>query len=316
MFKALLVVGVLGALCPHAAAEPLADRPIRFIVGFGAGGPTDILARTLAEQLSDSLGRKVIVENRAGASGNIATQAVASAEPDGQTYLIAASPFAVNHSLFPDFPVRYGRDLVAVAGLGATTNVLVVHPSLNVRTLARFTQYLRDRPGAVGYATLGVGSTSHLAGVAFDLRASTNMVPISYRGSVEAVRDLLGGHVQVYFGPIPTVIEHIRAGQLVAIATTGPERASWLADVPTMSELGLTGYDVRLWVGLFAHARLPAERMQTAESAVARAMASPAMKATQDSQGIAPMALSRIKFDEFVRREIDRWRTVVATLKK
>jgi tripartite-type tricarboxylate transporter receptor subunit TctC len=315
-FVVSLIAGVIGAPWPHAAAEPSADRPIRFVVGFGAGGPTDILARALAEQLSDSLGRKVIVENRTGASGNIATQAVASAEPDGSTYLIGASPFAVNHSLFPDFPVRYGRDLTAVAALGATTNVLVVHPSLNVRTLAQFTQHVRERPGAISYATVGVGSSSHLAGAAFDLRSGTKMVPVNYRAGGDAARDLLGGHVQAWFAPVPSVLEQVRAGQLVAIATTGPERASRLADVPTMSELGLSDYDVRLWVGLFAPTRLPAERMRTFEAAVARAMASPAMKTTQEAQGIAPMALSRAEFDEFVQREIDRWRIVVAALKK
>ena len=307
---------LLGAFWPRAAAEPLPDRPIRFVVGFGAGGATDILARALAEQLSTSLGRKVIVENRTGASGNIATQAVAAAEPDGLTYLIGASPLAVNHSLFPDFPVKYGRDLAAVAALGATGNVLVVHPSLNVRTLAQFTEYVRARPGAVSYATVGVGSSSHLAGVAFDLHAGTSMVPVSYRGGGEAARDLLGGHVQVWFASIPSVLEQVRAGQLVALATTGPERASWLADVPTMAELGFSGFDVRLWVGLFAPAGVPAERMRTVEAAVARAMVSPAMKSTLDAQGIAPLALNRTQFDEFVLREIDRWRIVVAALKK
>jgi tripartite-type tricarboxylate transporter receptor subunit TctC len=311
-----VVAAGLGLLAPRATAEPLSDRPIRLVVGFGAGGPTDILARMLADQLSDSLGRKLIVENRTGASGNIATQAVAAAEPDGHTYLIGASPFAVNHSLFPDFPVRYGRDITAVAGLGATANVLVVHPSLKIRTLAEFTQYVRDRPGAVSYATVGVGSSSHLAGVAFDLRAGTTMVPVSYRGAGEATRDLLGGHVQAYFSPIQSVLDLVRTGQLVAIATTGPERASWLPDVPTMSELGFAGFDVRLWVGLFAPAKVPAERLLTVEAAVARAMASEAIKATLNAQGIAPLSMSRMEFDEFVRREIDRWQVVVAALKK
>ncbi|HZO47172.1 MAG TPA: tripartite tricarboxylate transporter substrate-binding protein [Xanthobacteraceae bacterium] len=285
------------------------------MVGFGAGGPTDILARTLADQLSDSLGRKVIVENRPGASGNIATQAVASAEPDGNTLLIGASPLAVNHSLFPDFPVRYGRDLTAVAALGATTNVLVVHPSLNVRTLAQFTQYVKERPGAVSYATVGVGSSSHLAGVAFDLSAGTTMVPISYRGVGETTRDVLGGHVQAYFAPVQVVLELVRAGQLVAIATTSPERTAWLPDVPTMSELGLSDFDVRLWVGLFAPAKVPAERISTIEAAVARAMTSESTKATLNAQGIAPLSLTRTAFDAFVLREIDRWRVVVAALK-
>jgi tripartite-type tricarboxylate transporter receptor subunit TctC len=310
---ALSVVTVLGL---RASAEPLPDRPIRLIVGFGAGGPTDILARALADQLSDSLGRKVIVENRTGASGNIATQAVASAEPDGLTYLIAASPFAVNHSLFPDFPVRYGRDLTAVAALGANENALVVPPSLKVRTLADFIQHVRAHPGAVSYATLGVGSTSHLAGTAFDLHAGTSMVAVNYRGGGEAARDLLGGHVQAWFAPMSSVLDLVRSGQLVALATTGPERSAWLPDAPTMSESGFSGFDVRLWVGLLAPARVPAERLQTVEAAVARAMASDGMKGTMASQGVAPLAMNRSGFDAFITREIDRWRMVVAALKR
>jgi tripartite-type tricarboxylate transporter receptor subunit TctC len=312
----LVVAAGLASVAPRATAEPLPDRPIRLVVGFGAGGPTDILARALAEQLSGSLGRKVIVENRTGASGNIATQAVATAEADGATLLIGASPLAVNHSLFPDFPVKYGRDLTAVAALGATTNVLVVHPSFNVRTLAQFTQHVKERPGAVSYAVIGMGSVAHLAGVAFDLRAGTSMVPVSYRGVGEAIRDLLGGHVQAWFATVPAVLEQVRAGQLVAIATTGPERTNWLPDVPTMSELGLSGYDVRLWVGLFAPAKVSAERMQLLDGAVTRAMALPSLKSTMDTQRIAPLQLNQVEFHEFVLREIDRWQVVVAALKK
>lgn len=311
-----IATSVLAGFWQVATAEPNSTRTIRLIVGFGAGGPTDILARTLADQLSDSLGRKVIVENRTGASGNIATQAVASADADGDTLLIGASPLAVNHSLFPDFAVQYRRDLVAVSALGATANVLVVNPSLNVRTLAQFTDYVRAHPGAVSYATLGVGSSSHLAGVAFDLHAGTTMVPVSYRGGGEAARDLLGGHVQAWFATIPAVLDLIRAGQLVAIATTGPERVSWLADVPTFAESGFADFDVRLWVGLFAPAHVTEERLQVLDTAVTRALATEAMKKTLDTQGIAPLALDRKAFDAFVAREIERWRTVVAALKR
>jgi tripartite-type tricarboxylate transporter receptor subunit TctC len=185
-----------------------------------------------------------------------------------------------------------------------------------VRTLAQFTQYVRERPGAVSYATVGVGSSSHLAGVAFDLRAGTSMVPVGYRGIGEVTRDLLGGHVQAWFAPIQSVLDLVRTGQLVAIATTGPERGSWLPDVPTMSELGHSGFDARLWVGLFAPAKVPADRISTVEAAVARAMTSDAIKATLNAQGIAPLSMNRREFDEFVRREIDRWRVVVAALKK
>jgi tripartite-type tricarboxylate transporter receptor subunit TctC len=299
----------------HAIAEPLPDRPIRFIVGFGAGGPTDIVARVLAEKLSELPGRKVIVENRTGASGNIATQAVAGSAADGTTYLIGASPLAVNHTLFPDFPVRFGRDLVGIAPIGATSNVLVVNPSLGVRSLAEFVKLARARPGFITYATVGNGSSSHLAGLAFERAADIKMVPAAYRGGGDVAKDLLGGHVQAWFGTIPSVLELVRAGQLVALAATGPERAAWLPDVPTISELGYGDFDVRLWVGLFAPAGLQADRMRSIEQAVRQAMETPDMKRVLDRQGIAPLAMSRAEFDAFVMREIARWRQVLSSAK-
>lgn len=299
-----------------ARADAFPDRPMKFIVGFGAGGSTDIVARALADKLGDGNGWKIVIENRTGASGNIATQAAAAAEADGYTYLIAASPFAVNHWLFPEFPVKYGRDLTAIAPLGATANVLVLHPGLKIRTLPEFITYVRERPGAVTYATLGNGSSGHLAGVAFDLRAGTKMVPVSYRGGGEALKDLLGGHVQAWFASIPSVLEQVRAGQLTGIATTGPQRASWLPDIATMAELGFAGFDVRLWIGVLAPAAVPAERLTLMEQAIARAMAAREMQATLDAQGVAPMMMSRKEFDAFMIAEIERWRTVVASLGK
>jgi len=315
----LLGAGALAMLAAGrrlASADSFPDRPMRFIVGFGAGGSTDIVARALADKLGDGSGWKVVIENRTGASGNIATQAVASAEPDGYTYLVGASPFAVNHWLFPDFPVKYGRDLTAIAPLGATANALVVHPSLKIRTLTEFITFARERPGAITYATLGNGSSGHLAGVAFDLRAGTKMVPVSYRGGGEALKDLLGGHVQAWFASIPSVLEQVRSGQLVGIATTGPQRASWLPDIATMAELGFEGFDVRLWIGVLAPAAVPAERLILMEQAIARAMAARDMQATLDAQGVAPFTMSRAKFDAFMIAEIERWRTVVASLGK
>ena len=236
---AIVAMAMLATAPQHAAAQAYPDRTIRFVVGFGAGGPTDIVARVLADQLTASLGQKVIVENKTGASGNIATQAAATSPADGYTFLVGASPLAVNHTLFPELPVKFGRNLVAVSPIGATANVLVVHPSLNVRDLASFVAYVRARPGSVTFATLGKGSSSDLAGVAFDARAGTKMTPVNYRGGGDAAKDLLGGHVQAWFATIPNVLDAIRAGQLVALATTGLERASWLPDVPTISEFGL-----------------------------------------------------------------------------
>lgn len=313
---AALAFAVIATTCANTRAAAFPDKPIKFILGFGAGGPTDVIARTLAEQLSSDLGQRVIVENKTGASGNLATQAVVSADADGYTYLIGASPFAVNHSLFPDFGVKFGRDIMAVAAIGANGNVLVVRPGLDVHTLAEFVARARSKPNAVSYATVGTGSSSHLAGIAFDQRAGTTMLPVAYRGGGEALKDLLAGQVDAWFAPIPSVLGSVKAGQLVALATTGTERAASLPAVPTMAESGFKGFDVRLWVGVFARNGVPAEAADTIERAIAHAMASQDMRATLERQGITPLAMSRAEFTEFVDAEISRWKAVVAAIKK
>jgi len=301
------------AICVAAGTFP--EKPIKFILGFGTGGPTDIVARTLAEKLSSDLGQNVVVENKTGASGNIATETVAAAEADGYTYLIGANPLAVNESLFPDLTVRFGKDLVAVAAIGTTANVLVVRPALKVHTLAGFVQYARAKPGGVSYATVGIGSSSHLAGVAFDLRAGTRMVPVAYHGGGDALKDLLGGNVDAWFATIPSVLGALKDGSPIALATTGPERSSWLPDVPTVAESGYPGYDVRLWVGMFARKGVPDESMRVIEQAIGRAMVSNDMRTALKRQGIAPSSMSRDEFTAFVNREIERAKTLVAKFK-
>lgn len=307
---------IVSIAMPSAVWADFPDRPIRFVLGFGTGGPTDVIARTLADQLTKDLGQRVIVENKVGASGNIATQAVANADADGYTYLIGATPLAVNHSLFPDFPIEFGKDLMAIAPIGANANVLVVRPSLNVRTLADFIQRAKSQPNGVSYATVGVGSSSHLAGVALDLRANTTMLPVSYRGGGEALKDLLGGRVDAWFAPIPSVLGAVQGGDLVALATTGPERDAQLSDVPTMSEAGFPGFDIRLWVGVFARTGLPADALGVIERAIARAMASKEMRDTLQVQGITPLMMSPRQFNAFVSDEIRRWKAIVAASRK
>lgn len=299
-----------------ARADEYPTRPIHVLLGFGSGGPTDVLARSLANGLSAELGQNVVVENRTGASGNIATQAVASADPDGYTLLVGANPLAVNETLFPDFPVKFGRDIVAVAPIGATANVLVVRPSLKVRTIGEFAALARARADAVSYATVGVGSSSHLAGLAFDRQAGSKMLPVGYRGGGEALKDLLGGQVDAWFATIPSVLGAIAAGELVALATTGPQRVASLPTVPTMAESGFPGFDMRLWVGVFERAGVPPERNSVIERAIARAMASRNMQVALERQGITPLPMNRSEFNAFVAGEVTRWREMAPALKK
>ena len=274
------------------AAAAFPDRPIKFILGFGTGGPTDIVARTLAEQLSKDLGEPVIVENKTGASGNIATEAVANADADGYTYLIAANPLAVNETLFPDFAVKFSRDLTTIAPISTSVNVLSVGPSLRVQTLADFIARARQATNAVTYATVGIGSSSHLAGVLFDMRVGTKMLPVVYHGGDDALKDLLGGRVDAWFAPIPSVLGSIQAGQLTALATTGPTRAPSFPQVPTLAELGVAGYDVQLWTGLFARKGVPAEAVQTMRNAVAHALGSSETRTALERIAIAPSAMT------------------------
>jgi len=310
-----MALALVLASAASATVASFPDRPIKFISGFGAGGPTDIVARTLAKELSIDLGQNVAVENMVGATGDIATQAVANAAADGYTYLVGASPLAVNETLHSDLTIRFGRDLVAVAAIGATANVLVVRPTLNVRTLAEFVQRAREKPNGITYATLGIGSNSHLSGVALDARADTKMLPVVYHGVPDAVKDLLSGNVDVRFASIPEVLGAVQNGSLIALATTGPERSSWLPNVPTIAESGYPGFDVRLWIGIFARNGVPAEPMRVMEQAIARAMAADSTKASLERQGISPLSMSREEFTAFVTQEIARAKALAAAFK-
>jgi tripartite-type tricarboxylate transporter receptor subunit TctC len=315
VFASLVALAVLTTI-PFALAQGQSGRVVKFLVGFGTGGPTDIVARVLADQVSETLGSKAIVENKTGASGNIATQALVTSPADGYTFLIGASPIAINHWLFPDFPIKFGKDFVAVAPIGASNYVLVVNPALNVNSFAEFVNHVRARPGKVTYATLGIGSASHLAGIAFDQMAGTSMTPAAYRGGGEALKDLMGGHIDAWFAPVPSVLSQVRGGQLIGLAVTGLDREVLLPNLPTVAESGLKGFDVRLWVGLFAPAGLPDDRMALMEKAVDRAMASEQMGKTLSAQGVAPFRMNRTEFSVFVDSEIERWRSLVSALSR
>lgn len=314
--SANISICMLAVSAPLAFAQQYPEKPIRIIVGFGQGGPTDVVARVLADQLSQKFTQRVYVENRPGASGNIATQALASADSDGYTFMVGATPFAINHSLFPNLPVKFGTDVAAVRSIGATTNVLVVNPRSNLKSLSEFIRFAKvGGPESVSYITLGQGSSSHLAGVEFDRLAGTKMLPVAYRGSGEALQDVVAGQVMAWFAPIPSVGELVKSGKLNALGVTGPRRVSELPDVPTLDEAGLKGFDVRLWVGLFARTGIPKERLEMFESTLSNAMETETYTSTLSAQGIEPMKMTSSEFSSFVSSEIARWKVVVESLR-
>jgi tripartite-type tricarboxylate transporter receptor subunit TctC len=286
-------------------------QPIHIVVGFAAGGPTDILARVVGVKLGESLGQQVVIENRTGASGNIASEAVAHAPNDGHTLLMAPLVFAVNESLFPNRRFEYGKDFTAVAPLAETANVLVVHPSFNVTSVQGLIAAAQARPGEILYATAGKGTATHLAGELFGMMAGVKMVPVHYRGGGDLVKDLLSGEIKVTFSTIPPVLDFIHQGTLRGIATTALHRDPTLPNLPTIAEAGLPGYDVRLWLGLLAPAGTPPDIVARISLACAEALKSEDVKSVLAAQGFDPLNGTPAEFDAFVRNEIAKWGGVV-----
>jgi tripartite-type tricarboxylate transporter receptor subunit TctC len=218
----------LPAVSRIARAQTYPSRPVRIIVGFAAGSAFDILARLIGQRLSERLGQPFIIENRPGAGGNIGTEAVVRARPDGYTFLIAGSPDAINATLYDKLNFNFIRDIAPVAGIARAPNVMVVHPSFAAKTVPEFIAYAKANPGRISMASAGIGSATHMSGELFKMMAGVNMVHVPYRGQASALTDLLGGQVQVDFATMPPSIEYVRAGKLRALAVTSAMRSEAL----------------------------------------------------------------------------------------
>ena len=304
---ATLIAALICAPLDPAAAEDYPARPITMIVPYPAGGGVDAMGRIVGQKLSAALGQQVVIENRTGASGNIASEAVARAPNDGHTLLMAPLVFAVNETLFPQRRFEYAKDFAAVAPIAETSNVLVVHPSLNVTSVAGLIALAKTRPGDVLYATAGKGTATHVAGELFGMMAGVKLTAVHYRGGGELVKDLLSGEIKVTFSTIPPVLDFIQRGTLRGIATTALRRDPLLPDLPTMAEAALPGYDVRLWLGLLAPAGTPRDVVGRLAAASAEALNSEEVKSVLGAQGFDPMAGTPESFDAFVRSEIVKW---------
>ncbi len=307
------VIGAAGVTSGAARAQAgYPSKPIHIVVGFSAGGPADIVARVVGAKLGDILGQQVVVENRTGAGGTIATEAVARAEPDGYTLLITPLSNAVNETLFKN--LRYYKvpeHLAAVASLAETANVLVVHPSLEAKSVADFIALAKAKPGEIFCATAGRGTATHLTSELFNMMAGTKLAPVHYRGGSDTVKDLLSGQVKVMFSSIAPVLNFVKNGQLRGLATTGPTRDSALPELPTIAESGLAGFDVRLWIGLTAPAGTPRDVIDRVSAATAQALGLPEVKASLAAQGFAPLIATPEQFGAFYRSEVAKWGKVI-----
>jgi len=304
------------ALAAMLAAPALAwsqaypSKPVKIIVSFTAGGTTDILARALAQNLSERYKQPFVVENRPGAGGNIGTEVVVHSPPDGHTLAVASvGPIAVNPWL-KQLPYDPQKDLIAVAQIADVPNVLVVHQSMNVKTLPQLIAWAKAHPDGTNYASTGVGTSAHLSGFMFSQRAAIKAQHIPYKGA-EALKDLLAGRVQFMFATIPSVIQHIRAGTLVPIAVSSAKRSRSLPEVPTVEESGYANFEAGSWFGVFVPKGTPEAIVAELNRATNDFLRDPKVEARLVQEGADPAPGSPRDFAQFVARETEKWRVVV-----
>ena len=305
---------ITGALLPFAAraqAPEWPSRPVRFIVPYPPGGPTDIVGRIVAQSVQGPLGQPFVVENRAGANGLIGSEQAARAAPDGSTFLVNASAHVIVPHLTPNMPIDVLADFAPVTNIAAVPLWLVVNPALPVRSVAEFIAYARANPGRIAYASSSQGGAPHLAGELFKLMTGADLVHVPYRGSGPAGQDLIAGTVQAMFDSVPASAGAVRDGRLRALAVTTRNRIAPFPDLPTIAEAGVPGYEISTWYGIWAPARTPPAIIARLQQAVATAARSPETRARFDALGAEPVADSPEDYARFVRAEYDRWGKLV-----
>jgi tripartite-type tricarboxylate transporter receptor subunit TctC len=293
-----------------AWAQAYPARPVRLVVGFSAGGVTDIVARLMGQWLSERLGQQFVVENRTGAATNVATEGVVRAVPDGYTLLMSSAANAINATLYDNLNFNFIRDTTPIASVMATPLVMMVNPSFPAKTVEAFIAYAKASPGKVNMASSGSGSPPHVAGELFKMMTGVKMVHVPYRGDIPAITDLLAGQVQVYFGTLPASIEYVKAGNLRALAVTGAMRSEALPDIPTVGEI-LPGYEATIWNGLNAPKNTPAEIVGKLNREINAALADSKFKSRLAELGSTPLPGSPADYAKLVADETEKWGKVV-----
>lgn len=307
---ATLALAITAAPVAHAQTNAYPSKPIRLVVPFGAGSLTDQLARTVGSGLAEALGQSVVMENKAGAGGNIGAGIVAASAPDGYTLLMgAASTNAINPSLYKNMKFDPLKDFVPVANVASVTNVLVVNPEVKARTVPELIEILKR--DSYSYASGGAGGSQHLSAELFKSMSSTDMVHIPYKGGSEPLPDLISNRVQVMFCNLPVCLPHIQSGKLVALGVTSTKRSPLLPNVPTIAESGLPGYSVDGWFALFAPANVPPEVVARLHDETAKLLAKPEVQEQIRRQGAEPSQSTQEEFARFVQAEHDKWAKVI-----
>jgi tripartite-type tricarboxylate transporter receptor subunit TctC len=306
----LTLIATVALAAAASAAEPYPTRPVKWIVGYPAGGSNDIVARIVGQYLSDRMGQQVVVENRPGDSNNLATKAVISAAPDGYTLLFVNAANVINTSLYPNLPFDFLRDIEPVVGIMRVPNVMEVHPSVPARTVAEFITYAKANPGRLNMASSGTGTSIHLAGEMFKSMAGVDMVHIPYKGTPPAITDTIAGHVQVIFDNLPSSMEHIRSGRLRPLGVTTAERSSIVPDLPSIAET-VPGYESSSLFGVGVPKGTPPEVIERLNREVNAALADPAIRQRLVDLGGILIGGTADAFRRLLVEDTERWAKVI-----
>jgi len=309
----LALAGSVIASAPAAMADDYPSRAVKIIVPFGAGGPTDVYTRAIAEELRKSLHQPFIMENRPGAGTTIGTDVVAKSQPDGYTLLMVSGTQTVNETLYAHKPYQLMRDLVPIAPLIDTDLVLVVHPSVPAKTPSELLALARAKPGTLNYGSSGPGSNYHMAGELLKNLTGVDIVHVPYKGSTGARNDILSGQIQILFDSVPTMAPQIKAGMVRALGTSGKMRSPILPDVPTMAEAGVPGFNATLWVGFMAPAGTPKPIIDKLHDEITKILRRPDIKQAWEKTGATPIVMTQPEFKSFMEAQVAKWADVIKT---
>ena len=303
--RLVLLAVLLGAMVAPASRAAYPEKPVRIVVGFAAGGPTDVVARLVAESLAKANGQPFIVDNKPGAAATIATAEVARAPADGYTLLMTGTNHATNPAILPKLPFDTRRDLVGVSLVAEGPHVLVVHPQAPFGSVKELVAYAKANPDKVAYSSSGRGGTVHFAGAMFEEAAKVSLIHVPYKGAAPAVQDLLGGQVPMSFASLASINAQVKAGKLKLLATATPKRLAEYPDVPTFAELGYPSVSISAWAGLLAPAATPKPILEKLASQVTAALASPEARKRIEALGMQPIGLPLKEFDAQIARELE-----------
>lgn len=310
MFSRCIAFGVLLVTAGAVCAQAYPSKPVRILIGFTAGSSIDVVARILTQKLTETWKQPVIIDNRVGAGGNVAADAVAKAAPDGHMLLNANAGLAISAAFYRKLPYDALKDLRPITQVVAQPHVLAVNPSLPVNSVKELIALAKARPGQLSFASAGVGNSDHMAGELFKWMAGINMVHVPYKGGNQALNDTITGEVAMYFPGVPVALPMIQAGRVKALAVTGPKRLAMLPKVPTVAEGGLPGYEVILWYGFFGPAALPQETAAKIAADLGRVLKLPDVQERFAALGVEPIGSAPDDFARFVKSEIAKWEKV------